>query len=143
MVRHQLWLRLVIIVFWKFVCFYVFWFGWHLSPFVRQSACIGLCSQLTNNCHNPSPSPKSKVQVKSPSLKSTVKTLNSRTWTWSDSILLCHHHWIVNKSSPTLILFIKVLKFPKRYQGLTPAVCLTNYQNTHFPFTVKVMWTFL
>ena len=125
-----------------------------MSPFVRQSACIGLCSQLTNNCHNPSPSPKSnakvqfpspksQVPVKSPSLKSKVKTLNSRTWTWSYSILLCHHHWIVTKSSPTLVLFIKVLKFPKRYQGLTPAVCLTNYQNTHFPFTVKVMWTFL
>ena len=33
---------------------------------------------------------ESKVQVKSPSLKTIVKTLNSRTWTWSDSILLCH-----------------------------------------------------
>ena len=54
---------------------------------------FGLIS-LKQNCHNPNPSPKSesKVQFKSPSLNSKVKTLNSRTWTWSDSILLCHHH---------------------------------------------------
>ena len=37
--------HLVIIVFVKFVCFYVFWFLCHLSPFVSQSAGCILCSQ--------------------------------------------------------------------------------------------------
>ena len=48
-----------------------------------HSTTLILSTQL-KSCHNPSPSrsPKSKVQ----SLKSKVER------TWSDSILLCHHH---------------------------------------------------
>ena len=64
------------------------------------SGLIGFLQFLVHTLSQPqvqSPKSKSKVKV-SLKLKTRVKfkfkvwTLNSRTWTWIDSILLCHHN---------------------------------------------------
>ena len=61
---------------------------------------------VTIQVQSPSPKSKSKVQVKSPIPKSKSKSrvqfknpslkskLYTKSWTWSDSILLCHQNSI-------------------------------------------------